>query len=91
MNAKLAQRRQFGRFAMEGKVPEVDFSAFAGEMSGEITERQREVGRQLYEILTTHGDLGGCGFCSPVLFGTFWDQGYIKKKHPHSHRDMFFC
>lgn len=55
---------QAQRDSMEGPVPEVDFSAFGtvelplpGE-SLELTERQRQVGKQLYDILTTHGGLG---------------------------------
>ena len=46
---------------MEGPVPDVDFSAFCVEIPGPmevttVTTRQREVGKQLYEILTNHGD-----------------------------------
>ena len=59
---------------MEGPVPDVDFSAFCVEIpSGqmEVTTRQREVGKQLYEILTNHGD-------RPLICGFFWGLPRLK-------------
>lgn len=54
---------------MEGPVPDVDFSAFCVEIPGPmevttVTTRQREVGKQLYEILTNHGFVYAFGLLS---------------------------
>lgn len=58
---------RFRRDSMDGPVPEIDFSAFGavelpllGEQL-ELTERQLQVGKQLYDILTTHGGLTSGG------------------------------
>eukprot|EP00438_Fugacium_kawagutii_P023891 Skav233805 [mRNA] locus=scaffold780:583255:587520:- [translate_table: standard] len=53
---------------MEGLVPEVDFSAFELPPIGEkleLTEQQRQVGKQLYDILTAHGFVYAFGLLSP--------------------------